>query len=145
MKKKLGAHFWLNSITAVLTVIAVMAYIIGAVGFAYYDDLNTTILIIAGAAVAAAVANALLTVKMGDKLLLSLLGLTIGVALVACALMITEARVYSIGVLLFSELEKDNVEGYNALYCSLTAMGGFLVAAVCNVASNFCGPQKDEV
>lgn len=142
--KKLGAHFWLNSATALLAMIAAVAYIIGAVGFAYYDDLNATILIIAGAAVAAAVANALLTVRLGDKLLLSLLGLAIGVALVACALMITEDRVYSIGVLLFSELEKDNVEGYNALYCSLAAMGCFLVAAVCNVVSNFCGPKKDE-
>lgn len=146
MKKnnRLGAHFWLNSATALLAVIAVVAYIIGAVGFAYYDDLNPMILCVAGAAAVAAVVNAVLSAKLGDKLLLSLLGLAVGAALVVCTIWITEARVYSIGVLLFSELEKDNVEGYYALYCSLAAMGCLLVAVICNVVSNFCSPQKEE-
>lgn len=146
MKKqnRLGAHFWLNCVTAALAVIAIVAYIIGAVGFAYYDDLNGVILAIGAAAVAASVCNGLLTRKLGQNVIFSVLGVLIGAALAACTMMIAEARVYSIAVLLFSELEKDNVEGYNALYCSLAAMGLFLAAAGCNIASNFCGVKTRE-
>lgn len=146
MKKTntLGAHFWLSGIVAVLAVVALVAYIIGAVGFAYYDDLNAVIVAIGAAAAVASVGNGVLTRKLGEKTLLSVLGLAIGAALAACAMMIVEARVYSVAVLLFSELEKDNVEGYNALYCSLAAVGLLLVAAGCNVASNFCAARVKE-
>ena len=142
--KGFGAHFWLCIIAAVLTVAALTAYIVGAVGFAYYDDLNGVIIAIAAVAAVASVCTALLKCSMGDRTVLSILGLAVGAAMAACTMLIADARVYSIAVLLFSELEKDNVEGYNALYCSLAAMALFLVAALCNVASNFCAARVKE-
>lgn len=146
MKKTntLGSHFWLSGMTAVLAIVALAAYIVGAVGFAYYDDLNMLIVLIGAIGAAAALGSGVLQRKLGEKLPLSLLGLAAGAAMAICTMLIADARVYSIAVLLFSELEKDNVEGYRALYCSLAAMGLFLVAAGCNVASNFCAPRVKE-
>lgn len=43
MKKKANVHFGLNMVTALLAVLAVAAYIVGAAGFVYYDDLNLAI------------------------------------------------------------------------------------------------------
>lgn len=136
---KHGAHFWLNCVSACLVVLAATAYYIGAEVFGYYDDLNITILLLMTASIIGAVTCAILPPKFGDKLYLSLVGLSVGVLLVACVMMIADARVYSIAVLLFSELERDNVEGYHALYSSLAAMGLLLGGVICNVASNFCG------
>lgn len=143
MKKKANAHFWLNMVTALLAVLAVAAYIAGVAGFAYYDDLNPVIAGLGAGVAAAAIANGILTQKKGENLLLSLLGIGIAGALAVCAMLLIEARVYSIGVLLFSELEKDNFEGYYALYCSLAAAGAFLAGAVCSIVSNFFGAKRD--
>lgn len=146
MKKnhKFSGHFWLNCIAAALTVFALIAYSIGAKGFAYYDDWNAVIFAIGVAAAVASVSNGILQRKYGEKTVLSILGLAIGAALVVCAMMLLEVRVYSIAVLLFSELEKDNVDGYNALYCSLASVGLFFAAAGCNVAGNFCATPAKE-
>lgn len=143
MKKKANAHFWLNMVTALLAVLAVAAYIGGVAGFAYYDDLNPVIAGLGLGAAVAALANGILTLKKGENLLLSLLGIGIAGALAVCAMLLIEARVYSIGVLLFSELEKDNIEGYYALYCSLAAASAFMAGAACSVASNFFGARRN--
>lgn len=141
---KHGVHFWLNCVTVCLVVLAAVAYYIGAEVFGYYDDLSITILLLMAASAIGAVACAILPDKFGDKIYFSLGGLVIGVLLVVCVMMIADARVYSIAVLLFSELERDNVEGYNALYSSLAAMGLLLGGVICNVVSNFCGAKHIE-
>lgn len=143
MKKKVNVHFWLNMVTALLAVLGIAAYIVGATGYAYYDDLNPVIVGLGLVAAVAAIANGILTRKKGENLLLSLLGIGIAGVLAVCAMQLIEARVYSIGVLLFSELEKDNIEGYHALYCSLVAAGAFMAGAVCSIVSNFFGEKRD--
>lgn len=77
MKKKANVHFGLNMVTALLAVLAVAAYIVGAAGFVYYDDLNLAIAGLGLGAAVAAIANGILTRKKGENLLLSLLGVGI--------------------------------------------------------------------
>ncbi|MFA9378325.1 MAG: hypothetical protein ACERKZ_16515 [Lachnotalea sp.] len=142
--KKHGAHFRIGIATCVLLVLAVIAYTIGAAYYGYYSDMNPVILIFATISVVLCMSVAFLMDKKGDSVILRLMSLVVTILPTFCLMMLATARVYSIAVLMLSDLERDNVMGYYALYFSIGAMGLFLIAAVCNAISNFIKPYDSE-
>lgn len=143
--QKNGFHFGLNVIAAVLTVLAMAAYVVGASVFSYYDDLNVVVLLLAAMGAVAALLAATIAKRTGDTLLTALLGIVASVLLTACIMLIVEARVYSFAVLMLSDLERDNVDGYHALYSSMAAVGTLLASVGCIVASGFVSAKKKEL
>lgn len=71
---------------------------------------------------------------------LRLVSLGVTVLATICLMLLATARVYSIAVLMLSDLERDNLEGYYALYASIGAMGLYFVGAVINAMSDFFKP-----
>lgn len=124
-------------VTCGLIIAAIVFYIIGAAVFGYYNDLNPQLIIILGAGSVLCVVNAILTEKKGDTLLFSLLTVLLSVVFAYALMRLAGARVYSIAVLLLSDLERDNVEGYYALYASIASMGLITMGLISNIVTGF--------
>lgn len=135
--KKHGFRFLSGVSTCCFAVLAVISYCIGAACFGYYSDLNPLLPLLTLAAVAGCMASAFLADKKGDKTIYSLLTLVVTVILAVCVAVIAGARVYSFAVLLLSDLERDNIEGYYALYCSIGAMGLYMLGIFSNIVTSF--------
>lgn len=148
--RKHGIRFVLSVVTAVSVLAAIVAYTIGASYFAYYGDLNPFILILAGGGAVLCVASSFMADKTDKILIPSLMTIASSLTLAVSLMMIIDARVYSFAVLMLSDLERDNMEGYYALYCSIGALGLLSIAILVNFVIAFLqgyrksGTKKDE-
>lgn len=138
--KKHGAHFILRIVASVLFILAAIFYLIGAAYYGYYDDVNPVLLGLTIILILFSFTVAIRSKKKGDMVALRLVSLGVTVLATICLMLLATARVYSIAVLMLSDLERDNLEGYYALYASIGAMGLYFVGAVINAMSDFFKP-----
>lgn len=132
-----GLRFILSVVTAVSVLAAIAAYTIGASYFTYYGDLNPIILILAVAGAVLCIASSVMADKTERILIPSLMTIAASLMLAVSLMLIIDSRVYSFAVLMLSDLERDNVEGYYALYCSIGALGLISIAILVNFVAAF--------
>ncbi|OUP85693.1 hypothetical protein B5F07_03200 [Lachnoclostridium sp. An169] len=146
-EKKHGFRFLSSIVTCVFAVLAVIAYIVGTSYFGYYDDLNLGIVLLIAAGAVLCMASAVLIDRTGKNTVPSLLTIAASVLLTVSLMMILSARVYSFAVLILSDLERDNLEGYYALYTSIGAAGLLTMGIISNMVTAFVRGfvKKDKV
>lgn len=130
-------------ITCILVAASMILYVIGAVGFKYYGDLNPLFLVLLAVGIILWIAVSVWKEKCGDKAWFSILSILVSVTFAYVFMSIVGDRVYSIAVLLLSDLERDNVEGYYALYTSLGAIVLLFLGIVSNSITFFLSCKKN--
>lgn len=140
-----GLRFILSTVTAVNVLAAIAAYITGTSYFTYYGDLNPIILILTVAGAVLCIASSVMADKTDKMLIPSMMTIAASLLLAVSLMMIIDARVYSFAVLMLSDLERDNVEGYYALYCSIGAMGLISIAILINFIAAFLHGHRKTV
>ncbi len=140
--KKHGLRFGLSITMSVFLVLATLAYVIGIYAFGYYDDFNVLIPMLTVFAIILSVAVAILMEKKGNQEIFSLLTIAVSALIVVALMTLISARVYSFAILLLSDLEKDRVDGYRALYFSIGAAGLYMFGLICNFVAGFIGTKK---
>jgi MFS family permease len=139
-EKKAGKHglnFVSSIVTSVFAVAAIIFYIIGASFFGYYNDFSPVMIFLITLGIVVCMASAVMTDKLGDKTIFSIMTIAASVLFAYALMSLAGARVYSIAVLLLSDLERDNVEGYYALYSSIGAMGLLTMGMISNIVTGF--------
>lgn len=144
-EKKYGARFGMGIITGVILLLAMFSYFMGAAFYGYYSDFNIFFVIKVMLSGILGIFVALFYEKKGDKAGLRLLSLLCTVILTVSLMQLIEGRVYSIAVLMLSDLERDNLEGYYALYYSIGSMGLLFIAIICNCVGNFIKPKTEKM
>ncbi|HJA67291.1 MAG TPA: hypothetical protein H9955_13475 [Candidatus Mediterraneibacter cottocaccae] len=136
-EKRHGFRFLSSIVTCVFAVLAMIAYIVGASYFGYYDDLNMGIVLLIAAGAVLCMVSAVMIDRTGKNTIPSLLTIAASVIMTAGLMLILSARVYSFAVLILSDLERDNVEGYYALYTSIGAAGLLTMGIISNMVTAF--------
>lgn len=132
-----GLRFILSMITIGFVIAGLAAYTVGATYFAYYQDFNPDILTVAAGGAILCAVSAVLADKKTSVLIPSLLSIAASVLFAASTMMIINARVYSFAVLMLSDLERDNLDGYYALYSSIGGAGLITVGILIHFVTVF--------
>lgn len=88
-------------------------------------------------AVVACMGNEILMERKGNLQILSVLTIVVSLLIVVPLMRIISARVYTFAILILSDLEKGNTDGYHALYWSMGAAGLFAAGLISNLIAGF--------
>ena len=141
--KRQGAAFYFDACSILLSLAAIIAYLIGAIG-RYYNDANFLIVLLLALAIILLVATIFLRSKLGKFPMLRFVNVG-GVILLMFALtLLAGARVSSIGFILVSNLGSDNAQAMSCLIASLVSMGAMLVCVITIIIGSFLSYEKKE-
>lgn len=134
--KKQSAAFYASALGVLAGIASIVCYLIGSIG-GYYDDMNITIVILLAAGVVGMAALLCIGERVAKDHPLRFLGLAVIALFMAAFMYMLAERVFSIGILLGSDLEASNLDAYYRLQLSIAAMGGALLAGISMVVANF--------
>lgn len=134
--RKQSAAFYASAFGILMGIASVVCYLIGSIG-GYYDDMNIAIVILLAAGIVGMAVLLCIGESVSKDHPLRFLGLAVIVLFMAAFMYMLAERVFSIGILLGSDLEASNLDAYYRLRLSLAAMGGALFAGISMVVVNF--------
>lgn len=135
-KNRYSSGFSATVAGAVLCVLGLVLYALGAVG-GYYDDFSAVIAGTAVFGVALGFIPCILSKQIGNDSRWRLLQVAAAGLLMWALTQLLTDRVFSIAVLLGSDLEASNQEAYVRLYFSLGALGALLAAVIAQITACF--------
>ena len=143
--KKQSFGFYASLVVCVLAIISVALYSANASG-GYYNDSNSLVVFLTVMGIVL-VALSLVLAQIADKSyalekLCDLVRVAIPCFIIAACLVFLSARVYSYGIIFFSDLEAGNAAAMEAATQSVTAVVFYVITAVLSAVTAFFAIKK---
>ena len=139
--KKQSAGFFLSIAAIMISLIALLIYIINGLN-AYYNDFNFKIVMLTIPAILIEIFIILLEHAFGEKRWLDVFHLIPPVLLAIAVVAFISVRVESAGIILGSELEKGNMVARQSLTQAFIGIGLYLAAMITSFTKSFYAQLK---